>query len=63
MVLKILLCFGKPMECSHHFHRVGFRPTCASREYLAFCDWRMRTFIKIFKLEVNPFFKDFNYYK
>ena len=26
--------FGKPMDCSHHFHRVcytGFRPTCAYR--------------------------------
>jgi len=26
--------FGKPMDCSHHFHRecyAGFRPTCAYR--------------------------------
>ena len=26
------LNFGKPMDCSHHFHRecyAGFRPTCA----------------------------------
>ncbi len=28
--------FGKPMDYSHHFHRVcytGFRPTCAYIEY------------------------------
>ena len=38
--------FGKPMDCSHHFHRecyAGFRPTCAYQSISL--RRRMRAFI------------------